>query len=296
MTPLVILLGMHVSGFSIIRNAVLMGYPIVQSIRSILPIVDEFVIGVGQSDDQTKELIASIQSPKIKVFDSFWDTKKTTGGLILSEKTNEALARCQNDWCFYIQADEVVHEDDLPAIVRAMKEHENNPDVQGLLFKYVHFYGSYSVVATARNWYRNEVRIVKKNTGIQSVGDAQSFRVQGQKPRVKRAEARIFHYGWVKPPKKMGQKAKLLDRWWHGSKRDGLYDQFEYQKSYGLRPYRGTHPKIMHSLVASQDWTFEAGLPVSHWNLKDWNYFASDMFERVFRHRIGEYKSYRLLK
>jgi len=298
-------MGMRVSGFSIIRNAVLMGYPIVQSIRSVLPLVDEFVIGVGQSDDQTKELILSIGDPKIKIFDSHWDTSKTKGGLILSEKTNEALARCSHNWCFYIQADEVVHEDDLPQIRRALEEYEDDKTVQGLLFRYVHFYGSYSVVATARNWYRNEVRIVKKDSGAQSVGDAQSFRVfdpnypeaPGVKPRVKRAgEARIFHYGWVKPPKKMGQKAKLLDRWWHGNKRDGLYDQFEYQKSYGLRKYTGTHPEIMKELVAAQDWNFEPRLPITAWSLKDWNFFASDVFEKVFRHRIGEYKPYRLLK
>ncbi|MEQ1877129.1 MAG: glycosyltransferase, partial [Bdellovibrionia bacterium] len=181
------------SGFTIIRNAVAMGYPIVQSIRSLLPLVDEFVIGVGQSDDQTKELIHSIGDPKIKIFDSHWDTSKTTGGLILSEKTNEALERCSNDWCFYLQADEVVHEGDLPLIRKALADHENDPSVQGLLFHYVHFYGSYSVIATARNWYRNEVRVVKKSSGARSVGDAQSFRIFGSnnsggvKPRVKRA-------------------------------------------------------------------------------------------------------------
>jgi len=48
---------MKVSGFTIIRNARLMGYPIIQSVSSILDIVDEFVIEVGQSDDDTVELI-----------------------------------------------------------------------------------------------------------------------------------------------------------------------------------------------------------------------------------------------
>ncbi|HEX4923642.1 MAG TPA: hypothetical protein VFV50_06135 [Bdellovibrionales bacterium] len=289
-------MSLGLSGFSIIRNAVLMGYPIVQSIRSILPLVDEFVLGVGQSDDQTKELIQSLNEPKIKIFDSHWDTSKTKGGLILSEKTNEALARCRNDWCFYIQADEVVHEDDLPNIRRALETHRGDPRVEGLLFRYVHFYGSYDIIGTARNWYRNEVRIVRRSSGIQSVADAQGFRVHGEKPKVKPADARIFHYGWVKPPKKMGQKAKLLDRWWHGSKRDHLYDDFQYQKNYGLRRFEGTHPAVMKPLVESQDWSFDPVLPVSRWTAKDWNYFASDVFERVFRYRIGEYKPYRLLK
>jgi hypothetical protein len=287
---------MRVSGFSIIRNAQLMGYPIVPSIKSILPIVDEFVIGVGQSDDQTKELILSIGDPKIKIFDSFWDTSKTKGGLILSEKTNEALARCENDWCFYLQADEVVHERDLPVIYKAMETYEKNPEVQGLLFKYIHFYGSYSVIATARNWYRHEIRIVKKSSGIQSVSDAQGFRVHGEKARVKMSGGYVYHYGWVKPPHLMGQKSKLLNRWWHGNKRDNEFDNFQFANDYGLRNYTASHPAVMRELVAAQDWKFEPRRRWTDWNLKDLNFWASDMFEKVFRHRIGEYKPYRLLK
>src|ERR1035437_3167917 len=113
---------MQVSGFTVIRNAEIMGYPIVQSIKSILPLVDEFVVGIGQSDDLTKELVASINDPKIRTFDSFWDTKKTSGGLILSEKTNEALGQCRGDWCFYLQADEVVHEQDFDPIQKNMEK------------------------------------------------------------------------------------------------------------------------------------------------------------------------------
>ena len=119
-----------------------MGYPVIESIKSLLPLVDEIVVGVGQSDDATKELILAIGDPKIKIFDSFWDTARTKGGLILSEKTNEALDRCENDWCFYIQADEVVHEADIPLIRRAIETADRDPRVQGLLFRYIHFYGS----------------------------------------------------------------------------------------------------------------------------------------------------------
>jgi hypothetical protein len=196
-----------------------MGYPVIQSIQSILPLVDEFVIGVGQSDDGTKELIQKIGDPKIKIFDSFWDPNKTKGGLMLSEKTNEALDRCSFDWCFYLQADEVVHEQDLNRIHEAIKRADSEPRVQGLLFKYIHFYGSYSTIAASRKWYRNEVRVVRRSSGIRSHNDAQGFRVNGEKPVVIPASARIFHYGWVKPPKMMGEKTKLLSRWWHGAKK-----------------------------------------------------------------------------
>src|SRR5258708_3517222 len=112
---------MKISGFTVIRNAELMGYPVLESIRSALPLVDEFVVGVGQSDDRTKELIASLQDPKIRMFDSLWDTAKTKGGLMLSEKTNEALLRCENEWCVYLQADEVLNERDLVSLHRSLE-------------------------------------------------------------------------------------------------------------------------------------------------------------------------------
>lgn len=285
-----------ISGFSMIRNASLMGYPILESIRSILPLVDEFVIGVGQSDDNTIELIKSIGSPKIKIFDSYWDPQKTKGGLILSEKTNEALDRCENDWCLYLQADEVIHEQDLVAIQQAVEKADSVPHVEGLLFRYLHFYGSYHVLATSRQWYRNEIRVVRKSSGIRSHNDAQGFRVNDRKPWVLPANARIFHYGWVKPPKLMGQKSKLLNRLWHGNKFDDAFQQFQYDKQYGLRWYHGSHPAIMTEKIENQSWEFDPSRRWTDWKMKDMNLWANDVFEKIFQFRIGEYKNYRILK
>lgn len=289
-----------ISGFTVIRNARLMGYPILESLQSLLPVVDELVVGLGQSDDDTRAMLESLHSPKIRIFDAFWDTTKTKGGLILSEKTNEALAACRHDWCFYLQADEVLHESDLVHIRESVANAAKHSEIEGLLFDYVHFYGSYSTVATSRSWYRKEVRIVRKSSGIQSHNDAQGFRVPREgrlhKPKVLPANARIFHYGWVKPPKMMGQKSLLLNRWWHGNKRDHEFQNFEYARQYGLRPYTGTHPQVMKPLVASQNWNFDPHYGVLEWSAKDWNLFASDVLERVTGYRIGEYKPYQLMK
>lgn len=289
-----------VSGFSIIRNAVLMDYPVIESLKSLLPIVDELVIGVGQSDDQTKELIQSIGDPKLKVFDAHWDTKKMTGGLVLSEKTNEALARCANDWCIYLQGDEVLHEQDYDKIRKSLVENESLAEVQGLLFDYIHFYGSYDIVAQSRRWYRREVRAIKKSSGVQSVGDAQSFRIleEGKwiKPFVKHSGARVFHYGWVKPPERMRRKKKLLDRLWHGDKLDSQNESFDFERLYGLNVYRGVHPQIMDSRIAKQDWKFDHKRSLTDWTLKDINLAASDLLEKTTGYRIGEYRSYRWMK
>lgn len=280
-----------------IRNARLMGYPIVESIQSALAICDEFVLGVGQSDDDTKAfLLEHIHDPKLKIFDSVWDTSKTKGGLILSEKTNEALDQCRNDWCLYLQADEVLHERDLVPIQKSLSEASKNPEVEGLLFKYIHFYGSYGVIATSRRWYRNEVRLVRKSSGARSVGDAQSFRTPRGKLLVAPAKATVYHYGWVKPPEQMGQKSKLLNRWWHGNRRDAEFDKFEYERQYGLKNYAGTHPAVMRARVEGQNWTFDPARRLRDWTLKDLNLLASDGLETLTGHRIGEYKPYKIIK
>lgn len=284
-----------ISGFTVLRNGVRMGYPFLESIRSLLPIVDEMVIGLGQSDDGTREQLAALNDPKIRIIDTIWDTSKTKGGLILSEKTNEALDQCRHDWCFYIQADEVVHEMDLPAIHRAVQANDRNSEVQGLLFRYIHFYGSYSTIATSRKWYRNEVRIVRKSSGIRSHNDAQGFRVQGEKPFVRPANARIFHYGWVKPPETMGEKSKLFNRLWHGNKMDNQFNDFQYDRQYGLKYYKGDHPAVMRKLVSEQDWSFDPRRRLGDWKLKDFRLVASDVLEKIFRHRFGEYKPYRIV-
>ncbi|MCC6276878.1 MAG: glycosyltransferase family 2 protein [Oligoflexia bacterium] len=287
---------MRISGLTVIRNAQIMGYPVIPSIKSLLPLVDEMIVGVGQSDDQTKDLIAGLNDPKIKMFDSVWDTQKTKGGLILSEKTNEALKRCTGDWCFYLQADEVLHEQDFGLVHKSMETHLKNPQVEGLLFKYIHFYGSYEVIATARNWYRNEVRIVRNGIGAESVGDAQGFRVHGQKPRVMNSGGRVFHYGWVKPPQKMGEKNKHMFRWWHGNKYDDSFNHFAYKSSYGLRYFKGTHPAVMAELVKSQNWSFSPQKGIAHWEWRDYKNLMSDALERVTGYRLGEHKNFVLIK
>ncbi|MEO8192919.1 MAG: glycosyltransferase family 2 protein [Gemmatimonadales bacterium] len=285
-----------ISAFTVIRNARILGYPIAESIRSILPIVDEFVIGVGESEDDTLELLASIDDPRIRIFESGWDMSRPKGGRLLADKTNEALDRCSGKWCFYLQADEVVHERDLPAIRAACEAHSDDERVEGLLFDYVHLYGSYSIVATMRAAYRREVRIVRRSSGARSVGDAQSFLIGGKrKPRVRLANATIYHYGWVHSPERLRRKranrAVLYER---PELLDGI-EQMPIRQVYGLRRFRGSHPAVMADIVAQQNWQFEPRLDLRQWNRRDYKNLASDMLELVIRRRLGERKFYTLL-
>jgi hypothetical protein len=286
-----------ISGFTVIRNAVLMGYPVVEAIRSILPICDEYIVAVGAGDDDTRALIASIDDPKLRIVDTVWDRTKNRGGHMLAEKTNEALALCRGTWCFYLQADEVVHEDDLPVIRAACERLRNDREVEALIFAYTHFYGSFSVIATSHNWYRNEVRIVRNGIGARSVGDAQSFMVADHKPRVVRSGARILHYGWAKPPERMGRKIARFHYWYFGAKEEKTEDStFQFRQMYGLRPFRGAHPAIMREIVAAQDWTFSPTFKPSDWNAKDWKMVLSRAAEVLTGRRWGERKKYRLIR
>jgi hypothetical protein len=208
---------MRVCGFTIIRNAVKFDYPIVEAIRSVLPVVDEFVVLIGNSEDETKALIESIGSSKIRIYESVWDDSLRKGGQVLAVETDKAMALIGDgfDWAFYIQADEVVHEKYHSAIIEAMQKWKDDQQVEGLLFDYVHFYGDYNYIGDSRKWYRAEIRIVRPNSGIRSWKDAQGFRKDQRKLKVRKISASVYHYGWVKPPEKQQAKQQYFHKLWH---------------------------------------------------------------------------------
>jgi hypothetical protein len=258
---------MKVSGFTFVRNVVKYDYPVVESIRSILPVVDEFIVNVGRCEDGTLELMRSIGDPKIKIVESVWDETLRKDGLIYAQQTNIALAHCTGDWAFYIQADEVVHEDDLPAIQDAMRRHLGNPDVKGLLFRYLHFIADYW--STNPWFYHKAVRIIRNNGEVESCGDAVGFHLKetqqylqsGPKEWIAPSNGRVFHYGWVKDPKTMLAKVKEQIAVYHGAtpppKQAALYQQktFQYDDYAILKEFTGSHPVVMADrLRSSRRW------------------------------------------
>ena len=115
---------MFVSGFTIARNVVKADYPIKEAVFSILPLCDEMIIAVGKSDDDTLAYIKSFDSPKIKIIETVWDDSLREGGKVLALETNKAMdAICPDaDWCFYIQADECLHEQYIEPLKLLMKK------------------------------------------------------------------------------------------------------------------------------------------------------------------------------
>ncbi len=288
---------MKVSGFTIIRRAIKFDFPVLEAINSILPLCNEFVVAVGNSDDGTLDLIRKIGDPKIRIIETIWDERLIgKGGSVLAAETNKALDAISDDadWAFYIQSDEVVHEKDLPTIYSAMEKWKENTQVDGLLFKYLHFYGSYDYLASSPHWYSREIRIIKNHRSVYSFSDAQGFRMgKNKKLRVKPVDAFIYHYGWVKHPKTM-QKKRLFHLKWQNeevSKEEQNTRQFDYSKIDTLQLFKGAHPKVIQSRIEQKNWKFEYDIAFNRLSLKN---RIKKAVKKYFGIELG-YKNYRLI-
>lgn len=292
---------MKVSGFTFVRNAVKYGYPVTESITSILPVVDEMVVCLGNSDDGTEELINSIGSDKIRIVHSVWDESIREGGKVLAVETNKAMdeVASDSDWLFYLQADEVVHEKYHHSITNAMQQYLADKNVEGLLFSYNHFYGSYKYIGDGRSWYSKEIRIIRNNKQIRSYRDAQGFRkTDNRKLNIKQIDAYIYHYGWVKNPLMMYKKIAGVGKLWAGT--DGLNTSeepdknnvtFDFSKIDSVTLFKGTHPAVMKQLVNSENWNFEADTKKK--NFKNIKHRILYFLWQKFGWRPFEYRNYK---
>jgi hypothetical protein len=268
---------MKISGFTMLRNAVKLYYPIKEVIASVLPLVDEFVVALGESDadDTSKEIITSIGDPKIRIIETVWDLKRYPNGMENAHQTDIAKSHCSGDWLFYLQADEVVHEKYLPVIRKRCEELLHDSRVEALLFKYTHFWGDYEHYHEGHNWYKKEIRIIRNDPDIHSWQSAQSFRriphfdgisyrqeKNTFKLHVAELDAEIFHYGWVRPPQLMMAKKKALDIIHKGKEevekleKEGRY-VFDYGPLNRLKVFKDTHPEVMKDWIKKCNWKEE---------------------------------------
>ena len=267
---------MKVSGFTFIRNAILLDYPIVAAIKSILPLCDEVVVAVGNSDDDTLGLIQNIDR-KVKIIQTTWDDSLRQNGRVLAVETDKALAAINPaaDWAIYIQGDEVMHEADHPNIFNAMTQYQHDNEVDGLLFDYLHFYGSYDFIGVSNNWYKKEIRIIKPGRGIFSFRDAQGFRkAPDQKLKVALANAKVYHYGWVKDPTAMQRKQESFHKLWHDDawleKNVKVATAFDYEDHiHELARFEGKHPIWISDRIAARNWTFQMDITKRNRTLKN---------------------------
>lgn len=292
-----------ISGFSFVRNAIRYDYPIVEALRSLLPLCDEVIVAIGECDDGTLEAITRIGDPKLRILSTRWEPTEPAWR-VLAEQTQKALEACRGRWCIYLQADEVLHEQDYDTICRALHEADGDERVEAFVLQYYHFYGSYDYIGAGRQWYRREVRIVRNTGEVLSWGDAQGFRKRLPNGKSRPLQARqlpvhVYHYGWVRPPRIMLEKLRHQHRLWHDEEwiRQHLPDSdaFDYRSAYTVRRFTGTHPAVMHERIArAQEWTrlFDPSrLPKAPLHIR-----ISDWIEELTGWRIGEYRNFRLLR
>lgn len=282
---------MKICGFSIIKNGEKFDYPMVESIKSALPLVDKFIVGVGDGDDNTEEIIRNIKSDKIEIINTVWPEKLSAGGYYLSGETNKIFDMIgpEYNWCIYLQADEVLHEEDYPVMLKAMKKYKGNKDVDGFIFNWKHFWGDYKYLAYGRQWYRRDVRIIRNDKSIRSWRGAQGFRkTNGEKPTCVSIDAYIYHYGWVRHPKYMQKKVQNCNwnqEFWTAENMEKL--DFDYNRDYDcVLNYTGNHPSIMKKRIDEHSWEVNIDPKVRKYSSKKDSLLM--WFERLTGHRLAE--------
>lgn len=266
---------MKISGFSMGKNTHKLYYPMKEAVLSILPIVDEYVIALGDSDadDTTREELLAINSDKIKIIDTVWDIEAYPSGMEHAHQTDIAKEACTGDWLIHLQADEIIHEQDHQTIIDKCQQRLNDTEIEGFLFQYHHFYGDYNHLAHQHGWYQNEIRIIRNDKDIHSFWSAQSFRripnfdgvsyktKEGtQKLKVEKINAHIYHYGWVRPPRLMQNKSRAFNSNHKGkSVANAEYDAkppvFDYGNMSKYTPFTGSHPAVMKERIKAFDWS-----------------------------------------
>ncbi|MDR1199461.1 MAG: hypothetical protein LBK94_10730 [Prevotellaceae bacterium] len=297
---------MNISGFSYVRNGFEYDVPFLEAIQSVLPVCNEFIIAVGDSIDGTREAIAALNSPKIKIIDTVWDMSLRRGGKIFAQQSNIALDHITGDWAFHIQADEVLHESGLAQIADYIQKYQNDEQVDGLLFPFLHFWGGYNYIRTSRRMHRYEIRVFRNNKCVRSYRDSQGFRIykskdsyeqgleKGKKLKVIKTDIPIYHYNAVRSPIRMKYKVQHFNSYYNGGEIVQINDSANLlQQVDRLELFHGQHPKIMQPRVASQNWEFVFDPSKSVWKPKD---KIMQPIEDFMGYRFGEYKNYVVLR
>lgn len=291
-----------VSGFTFVRNAVLLDFPLEASIRSLLPVCDEVIVNVGRSEDDTLGLVRALTHPKVRIIESTWDLSR--GRRVLADQTDIALAACRHPWAVYIQADEVLHETGAGRVRQAIDEHDADSRVEALVLRYRHFYGGFQTELVARGAYRREVRVIRRDPaiGIHSYGDAQGFRAGpgDRRVRARLVDAEMFHYGWARPSSALDRKQVEDERiyaWSEAEKRswESRGELLPWKR--GLRPFTGAHPAVAAAWIAERRGAAEGRIgprrPLR--GVKEWRHATLDLFERMTGARPLEFRNYTLV-
>jgi len=285
------------SGFTLVRNAVKLDFPIVPAIRSVLEVCDEVVVNVGKSEDATRDLVASIKDPRVRILDTEWDFSKKN--IMLSIETQRAMDACRGSWGIYIQADEVLHERGAHILKEKVAEWDQDARVEGLLVKYLHFYGGFDRIATNRRWYRREVRCIRLGTDIRPYQGAQGFRVgpSYRKIRARPTDAEMFHYGWARPAKAIKEKLEISKTIypWGGNRFDKEQARGFLEWIPLLRDFGGSHPAAAREWIAERTHDPDRVIGPARFKPEHIRFYVSEWIERLTGARVFEFRNYKVV-
>jgi glycosyltransferase involved in cell wall biosynthesis len=299
---------MKLAGFTYVRNGFDYGVPFLESIQSVLPICEEFIVAVGDSTDGTREAIMHLNNPKIKIIDTVWDMNLREGGRVFAQQANIALDHVKADWCLHIQSDEVFHEKELNNIIATIEANDGDENVEGFIQPFVHFWGGYDHIRNTRRVHNFEIRLFRNHIGVRSYRDSQGFRKylsfeayengteKGEKLNVKKLDATVYHYTGIRSPDAYAKKVAMFQSYYNSAEGvEKIMASHDYQMHSVDRtiPFTGSHPAIMHAKVAAQDWEYNYKKELSVWHKKD-KYLQ--IVEDLLGFKLGEYKNYKLIK
>lgn len=286
---------MTISGFTFIKNGEILGYPFVESIKSLLPIVDEFVINVGESEDDTLKIIKNINNPKIRIITSKWNDKMKDRGYVYGQQKMIAQFNCTGDWAFYLEGDEIIHENDYKNILDTCKQYKDNKNVEAIIFDYYHFYGNANSYLWSPGWYRKAPRIIK-NSIRNYAPDGLFWLVLdknkiGRYPKAINSNVHIYHYGWVRSEEQMNLKSKKVQKYWDKSHKKIDYKDIDEQI---IKKFKGSHPEIIQKWLPKEKGIFKAN-PKHKLTKKETKHRLMLKLEKLFDLELSK-KHYKLLK
>jgi hypothetical protein len=169
--------------------------------------------------------------------------------------------------------------------------------VEGLLVRYLHFYGGFDTIATHRRWYRREVRAVRldQSFDIRPYQGAQGFRVgpEHRKIRARLTGAEMFHYGWARPAQALREKRELgktMYPWRDADERKPLLDWIP-----GIRPFRDSHPAVARDWIDTRRLDPERVIAPRRFRWTFLRYYVSEAIERLTGVRVFEFRNYTIV-
>ncbi|HOX07936.1 MAG TPA: glycosyltransferase [Planctomycetota bacterium] len=205
----------RLSGCTIVRNAVKLGYPLEASIRSYLPVCDEVVVAYDpKSEDGTEGLVLDLarRYPKVRPLASPWNMANHEGGTEIAIQSNMAIQACSGQWVLYVQADEAVHEGCHAAIRQALGQ----PEICGAVFTRRSFMGTLD--REIPEYRRGGLLRLFRRGLAQAAGDAMSCAfLQKSEGKVVDLGAGLFNYSRMGSREEVIRRAESLHGFYHQS-------------------------------------------------------------------------------